>query len=810
MPVNPQPNLMEDQISSNKSELWNLTVKDLFYKYVRFLPLFLLSVAFALLIAFAYLRYATKIYSAGGTLQIRTEKQSGQGNDKVEELISGNNRSQGIQNEIEVLKSRPLMRRVVDRLNLEYSFTAKGKIKDFNIYKQGVFHLKTFEIVDHEGAFSIKIKFVDDSHFKVNNESATFTFGDIFKNQYGVFSLEKRGVAVAGSEFVIRRDAPESMAAVYASAIKVQPKTPGTSILSLSILADNPILAADIINTLMIQYDSLTIEQNNFSTDQTMAFINGRLDTLKNELDSLRIIELDTRQKGKLFDIDIQSGEYFDNVKESNKSISDQEMRIGIVDMVNAYVARKEYQYTLVPSSLGLEDPTLLELVGGYNKAQLERQALLNANIPPANPAIKEAEGIIEKQRQNLIENLRNIKLSYAANIGTLRRKSLSEESTISQLPAKIKDLVEIQRQISTKMALYNLLEQKKEEAAISRASTISNSKILDRALPSSMPVKPNKRTIQLIAVLIGIGLPALIIFMGEVLNDKVSTRYDIERITQAPVLGEIGHSYSEDVLIVNKTSRSMVAEQFRIIRSNLQYVMTKSERGVILVTSSFSGEGKSYISTNIGAVIALTGKKTVILEFDIRKPKVLSGLRMNKQRQGISNYLVGRSSLEELILPVPNQDNLFVLPCGPIPPNPSELLLGPKVTEMFEWLRRNYDMVIVDTAPVGMVSDAMTLGEFADCTMYIVRQGHTFKKQVALIDELYKESKLPKVSIIINDVKVKPGYGYYGYGRYGYGYGYGGKKGSTYYTEETPPPNLLDRLLNKLDFRKWFRRSSK
>lgn len=246
-----------------------------------------------------------------------------------------------------------------------------------------------------------------------------------------------------------------------------------------------------------------------------------------------------------------------------------------------------------------------------------------------------------------------------------------------------------------------------------------------------------------------------------------------------------------------------MVSEQFRIIRSNMQYVIHK-EKAVILVTSSFSGEGKSFISTNMGAVLALTGKKTIILEFDIRKPKVLSGLHMSK-RPGITNLLMGKAEIEELIAPVPEHDDLFVLACGPVPPNPSEMLLDKKVSQLFEWLRERFEIILIDTAPVGMVSDAMTLSKFADCTLYLVRQGHTFKKQIALIDELYRENKLPKVSIVINDVKNKPGYGYYGYGRYGYGYGYG--YGSSYYDEEKPPKTFIEKIMSGFNLRKWLRR---
>ena len=308
----------------------------------------------------------------------------------------------------------------------------------------------------------------------------------------------------------------------------------------------------------------------------------------------------------------------------------------------------------------------------------------------------------------------------------------------------------------------------------MSKASTIPNSKILSYAGGSPSPIKPNRRGIQMLAVMLGLGLPAMFIFFLEIINDKINTRYDIEKITDAPILGEIGHSYSNYSMIVSKTNRSMVAEQFRIVRSNLQYILNKVEKPVILVTSSFSGEGKSFITTNLAGVMALAGRKTAVLEFDIRKPKVLSSLKL-KSSSGITNFLVGKAKPEDLPIKVPGFDNLYAIGCGPVPPNPSELLLDTRIAELFAWLKDNFEVVVIDTAPVGMVSDAMTLGVFANATLYIVRQGHTYKKQVALIDEFYRENKLPKISIIVNDVKLRPGYGYYGYGRYGYGYGYSG-----------------------------------
>ncbi len=429
---------------------------------------------------------------------------------------------------------------------------------------------------------------------------------------------------------------------------------------------------------------------------------------------------------------------------------------------------------------------------------QMERQGLKESNIPPNNPVMLEINSQVEKTRINLIENLSNIKKSFYKTMDALRSNSGKVQQQLEILPAKARGYYEIKKQVEMKQTIFNLLQEKREETAISRAATIPNSQIVEYAYVSNTPISPQRRNIQLIAILLGLALPALFIFGSEIFNDKVNTRFDVEKITTAPILGEVGHSFSGKSMIVNKTTRSMVAEQFRIIRSNLQYIIGKNEKSTIMVTSSFSGEGKSFISLNVASVMALAGKKTIILELDIRKPKIVTGLNMPKG-PGITNFLIGKAELSDLIQPVPDTENLYVLGCGPIPPNPSELLLDAKVEEMFTLLKKQFDVIIIDTAPVGMVSDAQTLGKFADCCLYIVRQGYTFKKQITLVDEFYLEHKLPHVAIIINDVKIKAGYGYYGYGRYGHGHGYGYGYGS-YYEEELAPKSTAEKVIDKLN----------
>lgn len=801
--INPTENIPAS--SNRRQEMLNLSIRDIFYKYIRFLPLFILSIAIALLAAFMYLRYSTNIYSATGTLLIKQDNNNSQVNDRVEDIISGGNRKQDIQNEIEMLKSKALMTRVVNKLKLQYSYLLEGRVKDMNMYGRSPIQVELLEKPATLETLSIKLHFDSEERFSVNDESKIYQFNEVISYLGTRIRVLKLAHVPSGAIYNVKWQSAELTARGFINNLKVMPKTIGTGIVAIGMETSDADLSVDIVSNLMKEYGLMTVEQNNFSADTMIAFIDGRLRKLKDEIDSIQLIELAFRQHENLFDIDIQSENYFNSLTDVNKAISEQEIRINTVNNVEAYIRDKQNQFVrIVPSSLGLEDITLNELVMSYNRAQLERQVLLNSNIPPQHPAIKESEAVIEKQRQNLVENLGNLRFAYGNTIGKLRQKINEEQSGLKRMPQQVKQLVEVQRQISTKLALYSLLEGKREETAIGRASTISNSTVVDPAEASAIPVKPNRRLIQALAVAIGFILPALVIFLLEIFNDKVNTRMDVEKLTDVPIVGEVGHSYSKNTLVVTKASRGIVAEQFRIVRSNLQYILNHISKPVILVTSSFSGEGKSFVSTNMAAVMALTGKKTVLLEFDIRKPKVLSGLNMSRQR-GISNYLLGNAELNELIVPAPEYENFYILPCGPIPPNPAELLLDPKIGEMFAWLKENFEVVIIDTAPVGMVSDAMTLAHYADSTLYLVRQGHTFRKQLLIIDDLYKARKLPRVSIIINDVKIKSGYGYYGYGRYGYGYGYGSEE--TYYEKEEGAKSWLNNALFMLNPRNWFKK---
>ncbi|HLF44995.1 MAG TPA: polysaccharide biosynthesis tyrosine autokinase, partial [Chitinophagaceae bacterium] len=779
-----------DTQTNKTSELGNLTIKDVFFKYVRFLPVFLISVSICLLAAYLYLRYTTPIYRATGTISFVSE---GNRNDRFEQIFKAN-QTEDILAEMEILRSTSLMERVINKAGLQTNYSAIGKIKSLNIYKNSPFRLDIFELTDSSRYFSMAIEFDNQTDFKINNENQTFKTGQVFKNVNGVFRISNPGNSFVGKKYSVSWTPAAMLAPSYASMIRVSPKVAGSMIYNISTDNTNVLLGADIVNNLIDEYRIANIEYRNITTMQTLNFISDRMLILENDLDSVERRLLQFKQFYDIIDMEEQSRRYFEKIAEADKIQNEYRMNLKVVDLIEEYLSGKNNLYEKVPSSLGISNESFQKLVGEYNLKVTERKILLEEGTKPENLVVKNLEGQINDIRIAIFESLKSTKQLFQALISDATGQGGTARYELKFLPQRAKELLEIEREKDIKQRLYNFLLEKREETAMSKASTIPNSKILSYAAGDPNPIKPNRRAVQILAIILGIGLPAMFIFFQEIINDKVYTRFDIEKITSASILGEVGHSYSSSSMIVSKTNRSMVSEQFRIIRSNLQYVLNKVEKPVIMVTSSFSAEGKSFIATNLGGVMALAGKKTAVLEFDIRKPKLFSGLKLSF-KTGITNFLVGKTALEDLPVKVPGFENLYAISCGPVPPNPAELLLDPAVEQLFIWLKENFDVIIMDTAPVGMVSDAMTLGKFADSTLYIVRQGRTYKKQIVLIDEFYEEQRLPKISIILNDIKIKPGYGYYGYGRYGYGYGYGGGYYDTDNDTDVPKPVIM---LNK------------
>lgn len=773
-------------LTSNKKEF---NLKEFIFKYISYLPFILISMAIFFTIAFIKIRYETPIYSVQGSLLINKDaKNGGNRSESIEDMFLFSD-NVNLKNELEILKSPSLIRRVVKNLLLQIRYHNKGNVRSSNIYGFSPLELEILMLKDSSKSFEMEIEVFEDK-FKFQKVPGFLEYDKAFENSTGIFKL-KRIPGVSFNEFrsnvfIITYSPLEKATENLASSISTTQFIDQATILNISIETDNITFGKAVINELMKEYGLMNVEDKRQISRMTMEFIDDRLDAIKNELGDVEGGLLRFREKNNVIDLTEQSKLYYNSLSESNKELVEQQVQVGVVNYLLKYISDPDNEFKIVPTDLGIQEATLLPILSQYNTLQLQRNNLIQSTGPSNNTLIT-LNSMLKKLREQIHEALNNVKNSYNISISSLENQIQKSQSSLKMVPSKAKGLLDIERQQKIKQDLYLFLLQKREEAAISAAATLGNSSPIEEASSTEVPVRPNKRSIYFIALFAGILIPAGVIALIEMLNDKLVEKDEIIKRTQIPIVGEIGHAVDQ-TLVVQPSSRKVIAEQFRIMRTSTQYLIGKKNNPVILVTSSVSGEGKSFIATNYGAVIALTGRKTIILEFDIRKPRLLKGLNITSNK-GLTNFIIGNATLDEIIIPVPEYPNLFVIGCGPIPPNPSELLLDFQVTNLFKQLKESFDFIIIDTAPVGLVSDAFTLSSFADVSLYIVRQGYTVKKQIDTINELYQKMVLPNLGLIINDIKSTGKYkGYYGYssgyyGGYGYGYGNGSED---YFQKET------------------------
>lgn len=752
---------------------FKLSTKELIFKYLLFVPLIVLSVGISLSIAYFYLRYQIPYYSSGISLLIKDDKGSrGSGNaDALEEIVLFKPRT-NLANEIEILKSATLMEKVVRALNLNTQYWIEGNFKRTEAYNNSIFNYENISQKDTNSAFSLILHFKDKNHFEVEGmPNQLFSPGEIVHGGQGDFKinmLNENGI-VKDYKYIMQWQPPFQTAGGIAAGLSIRQLNPQANILRIDLTTEIPQKGIEILNGLVKAYNNSTVENKNRVIDNTVRFIDGRLVLLTSELGKVEQGLEDFRQKNEIVDIQTQGQAQYQDLKSTEERLNEQEVQLKVIDMIYGYVKNPSKRSSLVPSSLGIEDPTLQSLITSYNQFQAEREEKLKT-MPAANPAIQVLESQLENARGNILESLTNIKRP----VESLRKNLLNEYNSIRQqvrsVPSKERELLEIARQQGIKEKLYLFLLQKREESAITMASSTSNASSIDPASSSWAPVSPDRNGTMRSAFIIGLLIPLGLIYLRDVLNDKITNRTDILKATDMPIIGEIAHHKMADrEVVIGPKDRSVIAEQFRMARTNLQYFIIDKKNPVILVTSSVAGEGKTFTSMNLGAVWAVASKKTVILELDLRKPKISKALGL-LDRKGISNYIVGDVQKEELPVKVSTTQNLYIVPAGPVPPNPSELLLDEKIEELFNYLKLNFDIIIIDSAPVGLVSDAKVLSKYADSTVFVVRQRYTPKKRLENINEVYVGNTFPKINLLVNDVKMGGTNSYFGYG-YGYGY---------------------------------------
>ena len=546
----------------------------------------------------------------------------------------------------------------------------------------------------------------------------------------------------------------------------------------------------DFINQLLEMYNRNTNNDKNEIAQKTAEFIDERIGIISKELGSTEAnLETFKRDAG-ITDLTSEAQIALAGNAEYEKKSVENRTQISLVNDLRKYLRGNEYE--VLPSNVGLQDAALIGAIERYNEMLMERKRLLRTSTEN-NPTIVNLDTSIRAMKANVQATLEGTLQGLMITKESLDREASRYSRRISNAPGQERAYVSIARQQEIKAGLYLMLLQKREENAIALAATANNAKIIDEAIADDIPVSPKRSMIYLIALVLGVGIPVGIIYLVELTKFKIEGRADVEKLTSVPVVGDIPLTDEKNdkngSIAVFENKNNLMSETFRNIRTNLQFMLDNDQK-VILVTSTISGEGKSFVSSNLAISLSLLGKKVVIVGLDIRKPGLNKVFQLSNKERGITQYLSNpETDLMELVQPSDVNKNLFILPGGTVPPNPTELLARNGLDRAIETLKKNFDYVILDTAPIGMVTDTLLIGRVADLSVYVCRADYTHKAEYTLINELSFEKKLPNLCTVINGVDLKKrkyGY-YYGYGKYGKHYGYGKRYGYGYgYGQDT------------------------
>ncbi len=773
--------LKNDRLPDDKE----FNIRKILFRYLRHWYWFVIMGAACVFAAYFYLRYATPVYKVTSEIMIKEDK----GNRVSSQNILGDldifNTKSNVVDEIEVLKTRYLMQKVVEELQLNISYFEIGKIKTSDIYNNAPFYITLLSLRDSIPVQKFQIGENKPGEFVItdNNIKTTHRFEDTITTRNLSMIVHKRpGLDLYGHDYLFTISSVDAATDAYVNSVTPEMVDKKSNVVKMTINTSVPEKGEAILTKLYEIYTRVNREDKNRIVDSTISFINDRLGKVADELKDVESnVEQFKRNNNISTDIKTQSGLMLENVSDLDKMITDQEVKTNVVESIEQHLNSNAFR--VVPGALVIQDPTYMSMVEKYNTLVLERDNQLQTTKED-NPFIKSLNQQILNLKGDLVTSLSNIKRGMGIAKNDLSQKKNRLLGEISLVPTKERAFIEISRQQNVKQQLYLYLLQKREETAISKSGTLANSRLIEPAISSRLPFSPNRKLIYLGALILGILIPAALIYVKELLNNKITSKEDITRITQVPIFGELGHNNTGETIIARQDARTILAEQFRLMRTNLHFLLKGHTHQVILLTSSMSGEGKSFLSINLALSLAISGKKVVLMELDLRKPKISKELGLSGNK-GFTNYVVADMPLNSLLQPTALDPNLFVVSAGTIPPNPAELILMDKVTTLFDYLRKEFDFVIIDTAPVGLVTDALLLSKYADANIYVVRQNYTLRDHINIINDLAVNAKMANMSILINDVKNRGSYGY------GYGYGYGGKG---YYTDQPEKKSFYKR----------------
>lgn len=736
-------------------------------RYLRNWPWFVGSLVVALAAAYVYLLYQPPVYKVQASLLIKDEKKGIAEQSLMKELDLFSS-SKVVENEMEILKSYTLMDRVVSNLGLDVRYYHSTTTFKKEIYNESPIRLLVEEPNSQLYAEPLTITFIDAKTIKLNGQA--YPVDQSIKTPYGKLRVFARKPLTSSLESVIvsvadHREAVEG----FLAKLKVEPTAKQSTVLVMNLEESVPDKGEAILNQLISEYNKEAIVDKNKQANNTLSFIEERLGLISGELSTVeKEVELYKSTQG-ITDLSAQAQTFLTTVKENDTQLNEVNIRLGALNDVERYIKNQSGDKSLAPATLGLSDPILMGLLTKASELELKREEV-SRTMAPNSPAFQSLDSQIKTIKASINENVATIRQQLTTNKNQLLVNNKRIEGMIRTVPGKERALLNISRQQAIKNGLYTYLLQKREETALSAASTVSDSRTVDAARTGSKPVKPVKMTIFGLFAIIGLLVPVGFISAKDAMNNRVLRRSDVEEATQIPILGEVVKSRQMDAdnLVFKPRMQSVVGEQIRALRTNLQFLRSDPEQSqVLLFTSSISGEGKSFVSLNLGASLALVGRPTVILEMDMRKPKLHKSLHI-ENRAGLSNYLIGNATLDELLQPILGYENYYIITAGPLPPNPAELLSSPRLAQLFTELKERFDYVLVDSPPVGLVTDSQLIAPFADATMFLVRHDHTPKNYIKMVDTLYKEQRFQKLSIILNGVGEGESYYYsYNYGDY-------------------------------------------
>ncbi len=798
----------KDKLGEQSEEQVN--IQELLFRYLIHWPWFVVSIIICIACAWGYLRLTTPIYNISATVLIKDEKKGGGASMSsdlekmgLEGFVSS---SSNVDNEIEVLRSKSLAREVVNNLGLFVTYMDEDEFPSKELYHTSpVLVSLTHQEADKlPGRMEINMILQPTGALGVQITVGEKEYRKQFDKLPAVFPTDEGTIAFFANNDTLSAVCPEnitkerhitafinrpfSVLKEYVSSLSIAPTSKTTSVVVISLENTNTRRGRDYINKLLEMYNINANNDKNEVAQKTAEFIDERIGIISKELGSTEQDLENFKRSAGITDLSSEAQIALTGNAEYEKKRVENQTQINLVMDLQRYMKGNEYE--VLPSNIGLQDAASAGAIDRYNQMLVERKRLLRTSTEN-NPTIINLDTSIRAMRTNVQATLDATLKGLQITKEDLAREASRYSRRINDAPTQERQFVSIARQQEIKSGLYLMLLQKREENAITLAATANNAKIIDEALADDNPISPKKTIVYLAALVLGVGLPVGVIYLIGLTKFKIEGRADVEKLTSLPVVGDIPLADEKTGSIaVFENQNNLMSETFRNVRTNLQF-MLENGKNVILVTSTISGEGKSFISANLAISLSLLGKKVVIVGLDIRKPGLNKVFNIPKKEHGITQYLTNTTAnLMDFVQPSDINKNLFILPGGTVPPNPTELLARGGLEKAIETLKANFDYVILDTAPVGMVTDTLLIGRVADLSVYVCRADYTHKAEFTLINELAENNKLPNLCIAVNGLDLNSrkygyyyGYGkygkYYGYGkRYGYGYGYGEKHG--------------------------------